>query len=232
MLLFGIVLIALGAAAIVAANRRVAARHALIGASTSPVADLEVEREALVELGTVGGFRRVAAVVGYAHPPEDGPLRSPQTGTECVWYRRTVRRRTSEDGAWETVLEEASERPFVLVEETGNIGVDPRVTVPVQPEKVAGESSFGGHSYPTGAVVREEWVLRPGAGLYVHGEVHDRDGTLVIAAPETGTDPFVVSTRGSTDLRDDSLLLQRRWAWGGAASGVAGLALVVASLLG
>ncbi|MEJ2871721.1 GIDE domain-containing protein [Actinomycetospora sp. OC33-EN08] len=231
MLLFGLVLIALGAAAVVAANRRVALRHAMIGSSTSAVADLAVEREALVELGTVGGFRKVCAVVGYAHPTDDGPLRSPQTGTECVWYRRTVRRRTDQDGVWETVLEEASERPFVLVEETGNIGVDPRGTVPVQPEKVAGESSFEGGGHLVGEVVREEWVLRPGAELYVHGEAHDRDGSLVIARPESETDPFVVSTRTSTALRDDSLLLQRRWAWGGAASGAAGLALVVAALL-
>lgn len=227
MLLFGLVLIALGAAAIVAANRRVALRHALVGASTSAVADLEVEQEALVELGTVGGFRRVAAVVGYAHPAEGGPLTSPQTGTESVWWRRTVRRRTSDDGAWEMVLEESSEQPFVLVEESGNLGVDPRGTVPVQPEKVAEEPAFD----PTGVTVREEWVLRPGAELYVHGEVHDRAGDLVVARPEDDTVPFVVSTRASGALRDDSLLLQRRWAWGGAASGVAGLALVVAGLL-
>jgi hypothetical protein len=225
MLLFGIVLIALAAAAIVAANRRVGVRHALIGASTSEVADLEVEQEALVELGTVGGFSRVSAVIGYAHEAEGGPLRSPQTSTECVWWRRTVRRRTSDDGTWETLVEETSDRPFVLVEDTGNLAVDPRGTVPVQPEKVAEAPMWG----PDGLVVREEWVLRPGTPLYVHGEVHDREDGLTIGAP--ATDPFVLSTRTPTALRDDSLLLQRRWAWGGAMSGVAGLALIVAALL-
>jgi hypothetical protein len=226
MLLFGIVLIALAAAAIVAANRRVAQRHALIGASTSEVADLEVEQQALVDLGTVGGFRRVAAVVGYAHPAEEGPLRSPQTGTECVWWRRVVRTPYGDDGGSRLLLEESSGRRFVLVEETGNIGVDPEGTVAVQPEKVAEVHAF---DPAEGGIVREEWVLRPGAGLYVHGEVHDRDGTLVIARPEVGD--FVVSTRDPTALREDSLLLQRRWAWGGAVSGVAGLGLIVAALL-
>ncbi|WP_018330731.1 GIDE domain-containing protein [Actinomycetospora chiangmaiensis] len=226
MLLFGIVLIALAAAAIVAANRRVAVRHAMIGASTSEVADLAVEQEALVDLGTVGGFSRVAAVVGYAHPVEEGPLRSPQTGTECVWWRRVVRTPYGHEGGGQTVHEEASDRPFVLVEETGNITVDPRRTVPVQPEKVAEVSSFD-PAY--GGLVREEWVLRPGAEVYVHGEVHDREGALTIGAPAAGA--FVVSTRTPTALREDSLLLQRRWAWGGAVSGAAGLALVVAALV-
>lgn len=225
MLLFGFVLIALAAAAIVAANRRVASRHALIGASTSEVADLEVERDALVELGTVGGFSRIAAVVGYAHPTEAGPLRSPETGTECVWWRRVVRTPYGHDGGSRTLLEEASDRAFVLVEETGNIGVDPRGTVAVQPEKVAEEPAWG----PEGAVVREEWVLRPGTEIYVYGEVHDREGGLVLGAP--AGEEFVLSTRAPTDLREDSLLLQRRWAYGGALSGVAGLALVVTALL-
>jgi hypothetical protein len=226
LLLFGIVLIALAAAAIVAANRRVAQRHSMIGASTSAVADLALEEEALVELGTVAGFSRVVAVVGYAHPSEEGPLRSPQTGTECVWWRRVVRTPYGHDGGSRLLLEEASDRPFVLVEETGNITVDPRGTVPVQPEKVAEVSSFDPEY---GGLVREEWVLRPGAEIYVHGEVHDREESLRIGAP--ATEAFVVSTRTPTALRDDSLLLQRRWAWGGALSGAAGLALVVAALL-
>lgn len=228
MLLFGLVLIALGAAAIVAAHRRRNLRHAMIGASTSEVRDIEIEREALVELGTTNGFRRVSAVVGYAHPDDEGPLRSPQTGTECVWWRRTVRRRTGQDGAWETLEEHASERPFVLVEETGNIGVDPRGVVVTAPEQVGGRDDWT----VDGVVRREEWVVRPGTRLYVHGEANDRDGSLVLGRPESETDPFLVSTRASGALRDDSLLLQRRWAYGGAASGVAGLALVVAALLG
>ncbi|WP_433800579.1 GIDE domain-containing protein [Actinomycetospora sp. CA-084318] len=225
MLLFGIVLIALAAAAVVAANRRVDLRHAMIGAAASPVEDLAVEREALVELGTVGGFSRTAAVVGHAHPAEEGPLRSPQTGTECVWWRRVVRTPYGHDGGSRTLEEEASDRPFVLVEETGNIAVDPRGTVAVQPEKVAEATTWG----PEGAVVHEEWVLRPGTELYVHGEVHDREGALTIAAP--AAEAFILSTRAPNALREDSLLLQRRWAWGGAASGVAGLALVVAALV-
>jgi len=225
MLLFGIVLIALAAAAIVAANRRVAQRHSMIGASTSAVADLALEQEALVELGTVGGFSRDAAVVGYAHPGEDGPLRSPQTGTECVWWRRVVRTPYGHEGGSQLLLEESSDRPFILVEETGNITVDPRGTVAVQPEKVAEVP----HYAPDGVVVHEEWVLRPGTQVYVHGEVHDRDGGLTVGPP--AAEAFVISTRAPTALRDDSLLLQRRWAWGGALSGVAGLALVVAALL-
>ena len=112
MLLFGLVLIALGAAAIVAAHRRRDLRFAMIGASTSEVRDIEIEREALVELGSPGGFRRISAVVGHAHPDDDGPLRSPQTGTECVWWRRTVRRQTGQDGAWE-MLEEDDLGPAV-----------------------------------------------------------------------------------------------------------------------
>ncbi|MFC5060626.1 GIDE domain-containing protein [Actinomycetospora atypica] len=228
MLLFGLVLIALGAAAIVAAHRRRDLRYAMIGASTSEVRDIEIEREALVELGTVGGFRRITAVVGHAHPDDDGPLHSPQTGTECVWWRRTVRRPTGQDGGWETLEEEASDRPFVLVEETGNVAVDPRGVVITAPEQVGARDDWT----VDGMLRREEWVVRPGTVLYVHGEAHDRDGSLVLARPESETDPFLVSTRASGALRDDSLLLQRRWAWGGGASGVAGVALVVAALLG
>ncbi len=51
---------------------------------------------------------------------------------------------------------------------------------------------LGGNDSGTIGFEVEEWVLRPGAKLYVHGEVGDENGRLVFGA---GDGRLLVSTR-------------------------------------
>ncbi|MHC1561959.1 E3 ubiquitin ligase family protein [Actinomycetospora sp. C-140] len=258
MWIVGLVLVALGVAGFLGAQRVRARRHAMIAAETLPIAELEEHRRTLADLGTVGGFRKICEVVGAAHPHPDGPLRAPQSGTECVWYRQTVVHRYSEsyrdsDGDWqrrersETVLDETSRQGYALVDSSGIIGVDPNGTAPDRPEKlherfVPGAPGPGGFanalqgfmgqgSSDSLGMTYTEWVIRPGQPLYVLGEVHDRIGPLVIGKPESSSDHFIVSTRSEEELRHDAVGHQRWFAWGGAALAVVGLVLTVVGLV-
>ena len=44
----------------------------------------------------------------------------------------------------------------------------------------------------------EEWVIRPGARLYVHGEVSDASGRVAFAKPSEGR--YVISTRSEEEI--------------------------------
>ncbi|PVZ10030.1 E3 ubiquitin ligase [Actinomycetospora cinnamomea] len=258
MWIVGLVLLALGVAGFFAAHGARARRHAMIAAETLPIAELEEHRSTLADLGGNGGFRKVCEVVGTAHPHPDGPLRAPQSGVECVWYRQTVAHKYTEHyrdshGHWrrrertDTVLDQTSHQGYALVDATGIIGVDPNGTAPDGPEKVhenfvpggperasgfaAVVQGFMGHGSDTLGMVYTEWVIRPGRPLYILGEVHDRIGPLVIGKPESSSDPFIVSTRSEDELRADAVGSQRWFAWGGAALAVVGLVLTVVDLL-
>jgi hypothetical protein len=258
MWIVGLVLIVLGVAGFLAAHHVRARRHAMIAAETLPIAELEEHRRTLTDLGSAGGFRKVCEVVGTAHPHPEGPLRAPQSGVECVWYRQTVAHKYSEhyrdsDGRWrrrertDTVLDQTSHQGYALVDPTGIIGVDPNGNAPDRPEKIHeqfvpggpdGPSGFGGvlqgflgRGSDTLGMIYTEWVIRPGQPLYVLGEVHDRIGPLVVGKPESSSDHFIISTRSEEQLRDDAVGSQRWFAWGGAALAVVGLVLTVVGLV-
>jgi hypothetical protein len=257
MWIVGLVLIALGVAGFLAAQGSRKRRHAMIAAETLPVAELEEHRRTLADLGSAGAFRKVCEVVGAAHPHPEGPLRAPQTGTECVWYRQTVVHEFSEwhresDGDWErrerseTVLDDTSRQGYALVDASGTIGVDPNGVAPDRPEKIherfepgpPGPGGFGGavrsffgHDGESLGMRYTEWVIRPGQQLYILGEVHDRIGPLVIGKPTSSSDPFIISTRTEQELRDAAVGRQRWFAWGGAALAVIGVVLTVVGLV-
>lgn len=257
MWIVGLILVALGVAGFLMAQRTRARRHAMIAAETLPIAELEEHRRTLADLGTVGGFRKVCEVVGAAHPHPDGPLRAPQSGVECVWFRQTVVHKYSEqyrdsDGHWrrrersETVLDDTSRQGYALVDDSGIIGVDPNGVAPDRPEKLhenfvpggPGPGGLGGmvqgffgHGTDSLGMTYTEWVIRPGQRLYILGEVHDRIGPLVIGKPESSSDPFIVSTRSEEELRAGTVGHQRWYAWGGSALAVLGIVLVVVGLV-
>ncbi|WP_369822084.1 GIDE domain-containing protein [Saccharomonospora sp. CUA-673] len=59
--------------------------------------------------------------------------------------------------------------------------------------------NFGGGNRTIGYKYKE-WVVRPGQRLYVHGEVNDAAGPLIIGKPVEGGF-FIVSTRTEAELR-------------------------------
>lgn len=181
MVLIGILLVVAGVAGFVFAHRTRAEVHAMIGAETLPVADLDQLHVTAVEIAGPGGFRRVCEVVGTAVAGPAGPLTAELSGTACMWHRHRVQRR------YRHVSHDSKGRRQVT-----------------------------------------EWVLRPGAGLCVHGEASDRTGQLAFGRPESG--PYFVSTRSEEELRRSRTTRQRLFASGGVAGVLVGLGLVVAGL--
>lgn len=201
--------------------------HAMIGAETLPVAQLETLRKASDDVGARGAFRKQCEVVGAAHPRPEGLLNSQLSGTECVWHRHEVvrhyehvhyrdgRRRVNKRK--ETVAEHTSWEGYALRDDQNAlIGVDPNGTAPDRPEQVVsrfephqpdGPNLFGlqlPRMFNSGGTIGyeyKEWVIRPGTRLYVLGEVHDKIGPLVIGKPE-GEGHFIISTRSEQELRE------------------------------
>ncbi|GAB3295332.1 hypothetical protein GCM10027563_36630 [Parasphingorhabdus pacifica] len=201
--------------------------HAMIGAETLPVGELETLRGASDEIGARGSFRKRCEVVGSAHPRPEGVLVSQLSGTECVWHRHEVvrhyehvhyrngRRRVKRRK--ETVAGHTSWEGYAIRDDQNVlIGLDPNGTAPDRPEQVLdryephrpdGPSLFGVQlprmfdSSGTIGYQYNEWVIRPGTRLYVLGEVHDKIGPLVIGNPEADGH-FMISTRSEQELRD------------------------------
>lgn len=146
----------------------------------------------------------------------------------------------------ETVSDITSAAPFAVTDGTGQILVAPEGADVDAPERVVdrfeqqvGDGGPGGllAGVLTGVLRSgsqsgtlgfryEEWIIRPGARLYVHGEVADGTGRLTFAKPQKGR--FVISTRSEEEIVGDAQRYARWSAIGAGVAAVAGVALLVA----
>jgi hypothetical protein len=224
--------------------------HAMIGTETSSIPELEQLRGVSDELGARGGFRKVAEVVGAAHPRPEGLLVSEISKTECVWYGYRVDRQYERivyrDGKrryskhTEKVAEFSSSQGYALVDADGRtIGVDPDGTRPEAVEQAVDrfeQGDGGGRFFTTGdnstiGFEYKEWLIRPGSRLYVLGEVHDKIGPLVIGKPgQPGH--FIISGRTEDELRADRTRKHKYLAIGVVVAFVLGLVLIVVGAVG
>ncbi|MEW1722516.1 GIDE domain-containing protein [Streptomyces sp. NPDC093109] len=227
---------------------------ALESVETLPVGDLEALHEAAAGAAGAGFFRQPCEVVGAARPNEDGPLRSELSQLECVWHHHKVTRRYEEtyrdnDGnrrrrtRTDVVADHATSTPFYVEDATGKLLVHPGKQKIDGAEKVqdtfepyegrsGGRITFGslvlslGSRSDTIGYDREEWVLRPGARVFAHGEAGDETGRLVLGAPAEGG-VFILSTRTEGQLvrRENNHVLG--WGIGAGVTGVAGVVLLI-----
>ena len=258
MIVIGIVLLAAAVGGFFYMRHTRGELHAMIGAETLPVSELEMLRSASDEVGGQGHFRKQCEVVGVAHPRPEGLLVSEISGTECVWYRYVVKRRFQyvewKDGRRETrtktdqIAEHTSWQGYALRDDQGVlIGVDPNGTRPDRAEQVVKRFEPSRHEPPRNLAQKlgelffsapsetlgyeyEEWVIRPGQRLYVLGEVHDKIGPLVIGKPE-GDGYFIVSTRTEQELRKSRRGRHTLLAFGVPAVAVLGLVVLVLAIL-
>lgn len=256
----GLIVIAAGVTAFFFMRRTKSELHAMIGTETLSISELERLRGISDELGASGGFRKVAEVVGTAHPRPEGLLTAELSKSECVWYsyevhrkyetteyrngeRRTVRRS-------ERVAGHTSWEGYALIDEQRRtIGVDPSGARPDGVEQSVsrfepyqgGRDSvelFGftipgvltGNSGGTIGYDYKEWVIRPGGRLYILGEVHDKIGPLVISKPENGGH-FLISTRTEQELRVSREKRHKFLATGVIAAVLTGVGLIVGDLV-
>ncbi|OLL76189.1 hypothetical protein Ae168Ps1_4595c [Pseudonocardia sp. Ae168_Ps1] len=244
MLWIGIIALLAGAGCFWAAVHTQRRVHAMMAAETLPVPRLLEEAGIAADLnGGPGRFRKVCEVVGEAAPAPVGLLRSELAGVECVWHahrveRRFERRERDSEGRMrtsthtETVSERVSPHGWPLLRDGHTIGVDPGGRRPDPVELVLDRFDPADERGPRGdrtlGYRNQEWVLRPGVRMYVLGEVDDRDGPLVIRAPQDTSHPFVLSTRTEDELTATDRRSQRWWARGGAALVLLGLVLTIA----
>lgn len=231
--------------------------HAMIGTETLPIPEIEEQRAISDGLGGRGGFRKVCEVVGSAHPGPGGPLVAEVSKTECVWYRYRVDRQyehvTYRDGKRHTskrtekVTDFTSAGGYALIDQQGRtIGLDPSGKAPEGPEQTVdrfepyrggdqGMELFGlrlpvGNRDSTLGYHYKEWLIRPGAQMFVLGEVHDRNGPLVIGKP-SGAGHFIVSTHTEEELRASRVNRHKFLAIGVIATFVLGIVVLVAGAI-
>lgn len=241
--ILGVLLLGLAALLLLGARRARARHRRLYLTETLDTATLRALHEAATAAAGPDSFRQPVDLEGAAAPGPDGPLTSAVTGTSCVWYRHLVTRRYTvhvKDSAGkvtdqvreETVSDFRSEQPFavrdaggeVLVSLTGDVEAAERVQDAYDEQR---DGSTLGHR-------TQEWVLRAGTPVYVHGEAADRDGRLTVGAP-SGTggdrDRMLVSTRSQAEVLERATASARRTLVGAGVSGVAGAALLVVGVL-
>nr|WP_158881607.1 E3 ubiquitin ligase family protein [Amycolatopsis anabasis] len=234
--------------------------HAMIGTETLSIPELERLRGISDELGARGGFRKIAEVVGHAHPRPEGVITAEISKIDCVWYRYRIDREYEHveyrDGKRhyskrkEKVAEHTSFEGYAILDDEGRtIGVDPNGTQPeaveqtvhrFEPHRGGGEAVdlFGiklpnflaGGRDSTIGFHYKEWVIRPGRPLYILGEVHDKIGPLVIGKPEE-KGHFIISGRTEDELRRDRTRRHQFLAAGVLVAFVAGLALTVTGIV-
>ncbi|WP_116041340.1 E3 ubiquitin ligase family protein [Amycolatopsis palatopharyngis] len=276
-ILIGLLLVAAGVAGFFYMQHTKRELHAMIGTDTLTIPQLEDLRRISDDLGAIGGsdaerlplggggrraggFRKVAGVVGTAHPRPEGPLVSEVSKSECVWYRYRIDRqyehveyrdgRRHRSKRTEKVVEHTSAEGYALIDEQGRtIGVDPNGTSPDGVEQSVNRfephHGRGGHSELFGIRLPaalgggrdstlgyeyKEWLIRPGRRMYILGEVHDKIGPLVIGKPEQGGH-FLISTRTEHELRADRVQRHKFLAVGVIVAVVGGVAAVIGGLV-
>ena len=147
----------------------------------------------------------------------------------------------------ETVSDIRSDTPFQVRDDSGAVLVSPAGADVDEPERVVdrferheGERESVGEAVldaflrvgnETGTIgfKHEEWVIRPGARVYVHGEATDATGQVSFAKPSDDGD-FIVSLRSEAEIVGDAERNAKIAAIAAAVAAVAGLALIAAGI--
>jgi hypothetical protein len=164
----------------------------------------------------------VVAVAGIAAPGPDGPLASVVNSEPCVWHRHTVHRRrihyrTTDRGVSQRasmarrVVDASSTEPFRV----GPVQVAPAGMRVHRPVACATRvlPALASKPFPDADLLlgrpavlyrHREWVLRPGAELFILGQVRSYGSWIMLRRPDRG--PHVISTRPVGRLRVESAI--------------------------
>ncbi|HWH14001.1 MAG TPA: GIDE domain-containing protein [Miltoncostaeaceae bacterium] len=186
---------------------------------------------------------------GRAGAGPGGPVTAPLTESPCVWYRTrtSVRtRRTSRDSEGrtrttqsdQTLSDETSKTPFMLVDASGAVPLDPDGASIDQPREVADRFERGAPSVSVrigpvtlggdGDVIGyryEEWVIREGDPLYVLGGAHGDAERPEVRKPRDGQ--YLISLRSEEELMESAGKWGTVFVLSAAALAVAALVLAV-----
>ncbi|PSK86924.1 E3 ubiquitin ligase [Murinocardiopsis flavida] len=192
---------------------------------TVTIGDLRAMQQAAAAAAGPGHFRHTCEVIGTAQPHRNGLLTSQLNKVECVWHRHKITRRYEErrrDGNGrtrrttrnETVAQHRSNTAFFVEGDGGKVVIRPEgaeIVGAAKPLDVfrpheggrktvsIGPISFTGGGDGTIGYKHEEWVLRAGTRLFVHGEANDANGYLEIGRPAENGE-FIVSGKQEQEL--------------------------------
>ncbi len=153
---------------------------------------------------------------------------------------RTTRSRVEKET---TVSDITSEAPFLVSDGTGSVVVAPEGAKVDKPERVVDRfdpqvseptsSSFLASLFHSGAdggtlgFAYEEWIIRPGAQLYVHGTVSDKTGRPGFAKDGR----YIISSRSEEEIVGQAESIALWTAIGAGVAGAAGIVLLIMGLL-
>ena len=146
----------------------------------------------------------------------------------------------------EEVSSVETEAPFAVEDDSGTVLVHPEGADVDRPEQVVDRFDHAnvsesvtdsilsslfrsGDDSGTIGFKHEEWILRPGTRLYIHGEISDRTGPLVFAKPDKGD--FLISTRSEQEIVSGKVRNAKIATAVAVVAAVAGVALVIAGAL-
>jgi hypothetical protein len=193
---------------------------------------------------------RVVAVSGVGACGDDGVLVSVVGGEPCLWHRHTVHRRqiryraTASGTAQRSslprlVADVASTEPFLL---RPALGRGPAVEVVPDGMRVHGATSrparvlpgLASEPFPEPDVMmtpiqhrftHREWILRPGAELFVLAQLRGSAGRLQLRRPSRG--PHIITTRTAAWIRRRSAFAALAGAALAATAGITGAVLLI-----
>jgi hypothetical protein len=258
LLAIGLVLVAVAVGLLFVARSQNKKDRQLAVVETLTAAELvELQKTAAEAVGE-GSFAQMVEVVGAAAPGDAGLLTAPESGKEAVWHRTTItehyydyerdsdgdRRRVQKT---RTLSSSSSSESFSIQDKTGAVVVTiddadideapktfDRMEKSVPKDMGSGviasvAEAFSNWNDDTIGIQREEWSLRPGQRLFVHGEVSDKAGRLEFG--KSDGHPYMISTRTEEEMRKSAQKWGKIWAWGALGCGILGVLLTIAGAI-
>jgi hypothetical protein len=256
-LIAGIVLLAVAVGLVLYARHHRGKARTATATETLSCGDVAALSQGVADEVGAGDFSQHCEAVGAAKAGPQGLVDAPESGADAVWARTQVTHKywemvtVTRDGKShrerqersETVSDITSVAPFLLEDGTGSVLIHPEGADVDRPEKVVdrfeqaqevqGDGGFlatvlrSTRDSGTLGFQREEWILRPGARLYVQGEVADRTGQLAFAKPRD-KGAFLVSTRSEEEIVASAERTAKLALAGAVAAGVIGVVLLIA----
>lgn len=190
------------------------------------ISDLRAMQKAAAAAAGPGHFRYVCEVEGLARAHKNGLITSQLKELECVWHRHKITRKYEEISRdskgnrrkvtkHETVSQHRSGTAFFVEDGTGKVVIRPAGSEVVGAAKPLnkfvqhqggnrggvriGPISIGSGGDGTIGFKHEEWVLREGRKLFVHGEACDVNGYLEIGRPDDSGE-YIISGKSEAEL--------------------------------
>ncbi len=194
---------------------------AIVGLAALTVGSLLMGKASFNSIAKMRALERVPATEVHAVLPGEinltgsvaklrSLLKAPKTGTQCVYYRYVVEKKTRDsdgDTKWETITDESRYADFMLKDGSGEIPVRPGSNVDFNADK-----SFKTES---GNMRYTEYRIDPGDTVFLFGYIVAKNGKSEVRFDKPGHYSPIISERGEARERVGMASLSVGLCWGG-----------------